>query len=496
MALELKQTVGLSQQLVITPQLQQAIKLLQLGRVELLEAVQKELLENPVLEESSSEPSEASEMQSMSSPVAEGASESEGPSAADTVAAPSEGGDLKTSSVEWENYIGHSSQSGMGSSRFSGEELPTYENTLTRKEDLQEHLLWQLRLSALPQEEEKIGIEIIGNINDDGYLMLETSEIAEKGNWPLPAVEEVLKKIQMMDPLGVGARNLTECLTLQINQYYDKSPDRQVLLDIVTNHIKLLEKRDYQSLAKVTKLPLRRVCNLAKLIGDLEPKPGRPYGGDTTQYITPDVYVYKVGTEYVIMLNDEGLPRLQVSHFYKNLLNDTKSKLATNEQTREYVQDKLRSAVWLIKSIHQRQRTLYKVTKCIVKFQRDFFEKGVEHLKPMILKDVADEIGVHESTVSRATSNKYVHTYQGIFELKYFFNSGVPAEDGGDSVAAETVKSKLKHIIAAENAKSPYSDQEIVEILRKSNINIARRTVAKYREMLGILPSSRRKQFF
>lgn len=495
MALELKQTVGLSQQLVITPQLQQAIKLLQLGRLELLEAVQKELMENPVLEESPG--AQPSETDSMSMRIGEDAGDGRGEEpirGAEEVGGKS--GELKEpANFDWENYMGSYHSAGGGASRFSGEELPTYENTLTHKEDLQEHLIWQLRLSGIAREEEEIGLEIIGNINDDGYLRADLSEIAEKGGWSISDVESVLKKIQTMDPIGVGARDLTECLLLQL-QFCDNKTDREQLTDLVVNHLKLLEKRDYQSIARLMKLPLRRIAQLAKMIADLEPKPGRPYGGDTTQYITPDVYVYKVGVDYVVMLNDEGLPRLQVSHFYKNLLADTRAPIAKNEQTKEYVQDKLRSAMWLIKSIHQRQRTLYKVTKCIVKFQRDFLDRGVQHLKPMILKDVADEVGVHESTVSRATSNKYVHTPQGIYELKYFFNSGVPSGDGMDSVAAETVKSKLKQIIAAEDVKNPYSDQDIVERLQKTNVNIARRTVAKYREMLGILPSSRRKQIF
>ena len=494
MALELKQTVGLSQQLVITPQLQQAIKLLQLGRLELLEAVQKELLENPVLEELPGE--QGSDTDSMSDRPEESRPEvGESEQSLSEVRDAQDSTVRDTSSAEWEQYIGTypSSASGM---RGSGDELPTYENTLTRKEDLQEHLLWQLRLSALARDREEIGIELIGNINDDGYLRAELPEIAEKGGWPVSTVEEVLKKIQAMDPLGVGARDLTECLLLQITHYYQAGTDRQALTDMVVDHLKLLEKRDYATIAKLMKLPLRRVGQLVKMISELEPKPGRPYGGETTQYITPDVYVYKIGVDYVVVLNDEGLPRLQVSHFYKNLLSNSKTGVARNEQTREYVQDKLRSAIWLIKSIHQRQRTLYKVTKCIAKFQREFLDKGVDYLKPMILKDVADEIGVHESTVSRATSNKYVHTHQGIFELKYFFNSGVPANDGADAIAAESVKNKLKQIISAENTKHPYSDQEIVEFLKQSNINIARRTVAKYREMLGILPSSRRKQVF
>lgn len=496
MALELKQTVGLSQQLVITPQLQQAIKLLQLGRMELLETVQKELLENPVLEEVPG--SEAGAREEAEPTPAAPADEGVAPAERDNEASAEVGGqtgELKEPpNFDWENYIGTYNAPG-NVSRFSGDELPSYENTLTERENLHDHLIWQLRLSELAREEEEIGLEIIGDINDDGYLLTDPAEIAEKGGWTVSAVEAVLKKIQAMDPIGVGSRDLTECLCLQI-RFAAQGADREQLIDLVTHHLKLLEKKDYQSIARAMKVPLRRVCVLAKMVSELEPKPGRPYGGDATQYITPDVHVYKIGTDYVVVLNEEGLPRLQVSHFYKNLLASERNRVARNEETRDYVQDKLRSAMWLIKSIHQRQRTLYKVTKCIVKFQRDFLDKGVLCLKPMILKDVADEIGVHESTVSRATSNKYVHTPQGIFELKYFFNSGVPSEDGREAVAVESVKSQLKLIISGEDPKHPYSDQELVEILKKSNVHIARRTVAKYREMLSIFPSSKRKQFF
>jgi len=420
-----------------------------------------------------------------------GSSDAQAPAQENPESASSSESPAQDSQPEWgEANFSHSANTS------PDDEDDGYQEVASERPNLREHLLWQLRLSALARDREEIGIELIGNINDDGYLRAELPEIAEKGGWPVSTVEEVLKKIQAMDPLGVGARDLTECLLLQITHYYQAGTDRQALTDMVVDHLKLLEKRDYATIAKLMKLPLRRVGQLVKMISELEPKPGRPYGGETTQYITPDVYVYKIGVDYVVVLNDEGLPRLQVSHFYKNLLSNSKTGVARNEQTREYVQDKLRSAIWLIKSIHQRQRTLYKVTKCIAKFQREFLDKGVDYLKPMILKDVADEIGVHESTVSRATSNKYVHTHQGIFELKYFFNSGVPANDGADAIAAESVKNKLKQIISAENTKHPYSDQEIVEFLKQSNINIARRTVAKYREMLGILPSSRRKQVF
>lgn len=494
MALELKQTVGLSQQLIITPQLQQAIKLLQLSRLELLETVQQELVENPVLEELSGDqvPEEEQLANKTDEPPAP-----EGEANRDTAeeVGTANGEFKEPSNFDWENYIGTYNTPGSIPHYFP-EDLPNYENTLTKTEDLQEHLVWQLHLSGFTPLEEQIGMEIIGNINDDGYLRAELSDIAEKEGWSICDIEAVLKKIQTMDPLGVGARNLSECLLLQL-QLYENSANRADLTTLISMHLKLLEKKDYPAIARLMKIPVRRVYQLAKMISELEPKPGRPYGGDATHYITPDVYVHKIGSDYVVMLNEEGLPRLQVSRFYRNFLKDGDKPRGGQESTKEYIEDKLRSAMWLIKSIHQRQRTLYKVTKCIVKFQRDFLDKGVLYLRPMILRDVADEIGVHESTVSRATSNKYVHTPQGIFELKYFFNSGVSTGDGEESrVVAESVKSQLRQIVSAENPEHPYSDQEIVDLLKQSHVDVARRTVAKYREILGILPSPKRKQLF
>jgi RNA polymerase sigma-54 factor len=239
------------------------------------------------------------------------------------------------------------------------------------------------------------------------------------------------------------------------------------------------------------KVTLEEVVAAVKLIANFEPKPGRCYSGEEAQYITPDVYVYKVGDKYMTVLNDDGLSKLRISTTYRNALKAG----ATNGKAKDFIQDKLRSAVWLIRSIHQRQRTIYKVTESIVKFQMDFFDKGIAYLKPLILRDVAEDIGMHESTVSRVTTNKYVHTPQGIYELKFFFNSSI-AKTGGDEIASEAVKNHIKQIVAAEDAKNPYSDQRIVELLKAQGIEIARRTVAKYREVLGILPSSKRKSYF
>ncbi|MFM8313758.1 MAG: RNA polymerase factor sigma-54, partial [Deltaproteobacteria bacterium] len=313
--------------------------------------------------------------------------------------------------------------------------------------------------------------------------------IAQKENFDVHEVEAVLYRIQEFDPIGVASRDLKECLLVQI---YDLKENDDLLEAMIENHLSDLEKKNYGAICKALNLSMEEVVERVKIIEELEPKPGRAFGGSPAHYIIPDIYVVKRGDEYVVMLNEDGLPKLKISSFYKNLLD----KESENQQiTKDYVQGKLRSAVWLIRSIHQRQRTIYKVTESIVKQQYDFFEKGISHLKPMVLRDVADDIGMHESTISRVTTNKYVHTPRGIFELKFFFNSGISRVHGAD-VASETVKEKVKAIIATEPPAHPFSDQKIVELLLKENINIARRTVAKYREMLGILPSSRRKKVF
>ena len=308
--------------------------------------------------------------------------------------------------------------------------------------------------------------------------------------------EKVLKRIQRFDPVGCGSRDLRECLMVQAKHYITEGegkddPDAELLPQIVSRHLKNVEAKKYQAIAKDLHVPLDEVVAAIKLLSRLDPKPGRRYASDEPQYITPDVYIHKVGDQYVTVLNDDGLSKLRISAHYRQALKNG----AGNGKAKEYIQDKLRSAVWLIRSIHQRQRTIVKVADSIIKFQREFLDKGIAHLRPLILRDVAEDIGMHESTVSRVTTNKYVHTPQGIYELKFFFNSSI-SRVGGEDIASEAVKNQIKQIVAAEPGDKPYSDQKIVEILRTQNVDIARRTVAKYREVLGILPSSKRKKFF
>ncbi len=487
MALEIKQNLKLAQSLVITPQLQQAIKLLQLTRLELQDMVQQELLENPVLEETG----ELKNTEDSGDNSNEDTPQQEEPTTSDKTdeVGTQEGELTEPTDFDWENYLGTYNTPEIGSSgmREVPDELPSYENSASESATLEEHLLWQLHLSNLPHDEVEVAEEIIGDIGESGYFMGTLEEIAARCGKTVDEVEDTLCFIQELDPLGVGARNLKECLRLQTKPHRDC---KDSLIRIIDEFMPELERHNYPLIAKKMGLSPARVEELAHIIHMMEPKPGRPFGGQSAQYISPDVYVQKVADEYLISLNDDGMPKLQVSRFYRNAM-------AGKEfagKTKEYIQEKLRSAVWLIRSIHQRQRTLYKVTCSIVKFQKDFLEDGVSKLKPMVLKDVADDIGMHESTISRVTTNKYVQTPRGIFELKFFFNARVPSNNN-EGTTSEAIKEKIKELIASEDVTKPLSDQAIANMLKDlTEARIARRTVAKYREILGILPSSRRRR--
>jgi RNA polymerase sigma-54 factor len=327
---------------------------------------------------------------------------------------------------------------------------------------------------------------ILGNIDADGYFKdPPLHELSADLGVEQDLCEEVLERIQTFDPTGVGARNLAECMLIQAMAC---GQDDDLVVKMIRSHLGNLEKKNYQAIARDLKQPLEEIYEAAKVIMDFDPRPGRQYSSDDPHYVTPDVYIHKVGDKYFVVPNDDGLPKLKISGFYRNAMGNSNA-------SKDYVQDKLRSAQWLIRSIQQRQRTIIKVTESILKFQREFFDKGIAHLKPLILRDVAEDIGMHESTVSRVTTSKYVHTPQGIFELKFFFNSGISRTNGED-LASQAVKSKIKELVAGEDPKRPHSDQKIVELLKKGGIDIARRTVAKYREQLGILSSSKRKQVF
>ncbi len=476
----LKQSLSLKQSLRMTPQLQQAIKLLQLSRMELSEAVLKELEENPVLEETLEKSEGLSDKQENNS--------DEGDTSPD-VPDSMEGTDQdprKQDEFEWETYL-ESNYKPPSSSGGGSEEIMNYENIISSEQTLNEHLMWQVKMSGFNEEEEYLAGLLVSYIDDDGYLKSPITQIAEEEQIDPEELESMVPFIHEFDPPGVGARNLKECLLVQAKHLEEDTHD---LVYLLKNHLKDLEKKNYPAIAKAMEVAVEDVVAMCQIIYSMDPKPGRQFVTHDTHYVTPDVYVYKVGDEYVVSLNEDGLPRLKVSNFYKNMLQGEESK----GETKDYIQEKLKSAVWLIKSIHQRQRTIYKVTESIVKKQNDFFEKGSAHIKPMILRDVASDIGMHESTVSRVTTAKYVHTPQGIYELKYFFNSAISKTDG-DSLASESVKLKIKDLIAKEDTKHPLSDQKIVDLLKEDGLKIARRTVAKYRDVLKILPSSKRKRY-
>ena len=471
MALEIRQSLKLTQQPIMTPQLQQAIKLLQLSRMEMMDLVRQEQEENPVLEELATPSVEAEPLETNY----------------ETLRTPSEAKETREDdempSLDWRT------------GRFSSdakrvdeeEDRPTFENFLTKKATLYDHLLWQIRLSNFDEEECMMATVIIGNLNEDGMLQGSLEEIAAQAGLDLSRMEKVIQKVQGLDPPGVAARDLKECLLLQAQQIY---PDDSLVQRIIQGHLDHLGKKNYQLIAKELAISLEEVVRASRLICELDPKPGRAYSDETIPYIIPDVYIYKIGDEYVVVLNEDGMPKLRINPFYRDILRE---RTPFTGDAKEYINEKIRSALWLIKSIHQRQRTIYRVTKSIVRFQRDFLDKGVAYLKPMVLKDVAVDVEMHESTISRVTSNKYVHTPQGIFELKYFFNSSINTARG-ENIASESVKEKIREILSKEDPQKPYSDQELVEILKRQEILIARRTVTKYREMLGVLPSTRRKQ--
>ena len=482
MAYELKQELKLTQSLVMTPQLQLAIKLLQLSRLELVEMVREEVETNPILED-------------VSAPeVASGAPEP-----------PAE--EAPKPEIDWDAYLSGQSEYRQGGIDFSArdeEEDDFMSNISAAGGSLSEHLAWQLGISGLSHEDAVLGEFIIGNIDEDGYLRLlerdpsatdaeheaaSVEEIARCAGVPASDAARVLGAIQQFDPPGVGSRTLRECLLIQARGLDVRDT---VVEDIIADHLEKLASRNYKAIARALGVQVEDVFEAARVINkSLNPTPGSGFGVDESRTIVPDIFIYKVGDEYVISLNEDGMPKLKISPYYRQLLKSG----GAQDAAKGYIQDKLRSAVWLIKSVHQRQRTVYRVVECIVRFQREFLDQGLKYLKPLVLKDVAAEIGVHESTVSRVTSNKYVQTPRGIFELKYFFSNGM-SSGGGEEVAVEYIKEKVRKIIEAEDPKHPLSDAQIAEKLKETGIVVARRTATKYREAMGFLSSSRRKAHF
>ena len=488
MAFDIKQTLKLTQNLMMTPQLQQAIKLLQLSRVELEDFVSSQLAENPVLEEGVNESVEEKiQLEKNFEHLESQIHDERMASAADIVdRVGNDNGD-----IDWEAYSKYKESSPpVPSTQLNkGTELPNYENIISKDGTITDHLLVQISEIELTEEEKRLAQVIIGNIDERGYLRSGIDEMAQAEGCSEEFVEDMLDVIQRLDPPGVGARDLCECLLIQLRNNKLKNG---IVEKIVSQHLSELETRNFAAIAKSLGISVEVVLENVQIIGDLEPIPARQFGVDLPEYVIPDVYVFKIGDQWLVSLNEEGIPRLRISNMYEEMLDSlTKEK----NKEKEYIKEKMKSATWLIKSIQQRQQTIYRVMVKIVERQQDFFEKGVQFLKPMILRDVAEDIEMSESTISRVTNNKYVHTPHGIFELKYFFNSSVTCI-GGENIASASVKNMISDIIKSENAKKPFADQKIVDMLEEKGIQLARRTVAKYREQLGILPSSRRKKYY
>jgi RNA polymerase sigma-54 factor len=473
MAIQQKLHARLVQKLILTPSLQQAIKLLPMSTLELAELLNQEMVENPLLEEVPTEELTAQEQsQTTDQPEAEKKK------------------DEKTDTwddQDYEYFFGEYLDDGYRPRQPQEvKELPPIENTLSSKGSLSEHLKWQLDLQPADDLTREIGVAIIGNIDDDGYLVASVGEIAALGPWDDLAVEKALEHLQTFDPPGVGARDLQECLLLQLRPLgLEGSPVETLIRD----HLRLLQNHRLPELAKALGCDIDEVKQHIEVIKHLDPKPGARYTPADSQYVIPDVYIVKTDDGYRAVLNEDGLPQLRISPVYKRLLDKGGEN---SDETRAYVKDKFRAALWLLKSVDQRQKTIVKVANSIINFQRSFLDHGIEHLRPLVLRDVATDIGMHESTVSRVVNNKYVHTPQGVYELKFFFHSGI-SSSYGESVSSVTIKQRIKRIIEAEDAKRPLSDSKIMSILQKEGLVLARRTIAKYREELRIPTSNQRK---
>jgi RNA polymerase sigma-54 factor len=480
MALETKLVQKLSQNLLMTPQLQQAIKLLQLGRLEYKEAIEQELLENPILEEiKEDEDYTTKKRENSEEAVQQNLFEEE------TNNQPN-----AEPKIDWEDYLENFTDV-RGSATPKGlhdqDDKPSLEATLAQTESLTDYLISQIRFHDLNQQDRVLAEYIIGSLDKNGYLGSSYEELAEQCSCEISDIKRVAEVLMSLEPAGICARDLQECLYVQLERI---GKAQSLEGRIILHHLDRLQKRKYDQIAKIEKKNVEEVYEAITTIQRLDPRPGHVFSEDAIRYIIPDIYVHKVAGEYVINLNEDGLPKLRVSSYYLRLL---KGDEKGGEQ-RTYLQERLKAASWLIKSIHQRQNTIYRVTESIVKFQREFLDQGISKLKPLVLKEIADDIGMHESTVSRVTTNKYVHTPQGLFELKYFFTTGIKTANG--EVSSSSVKERIRALINEEENDSPISDQQLVDILKKENIQIARRTVAKYRESLNIPSSSKRKKLF
>jgi RNA polymerase sigma-54 factor len=477
MAISQKLHTKLVQKLILTPSLQQAIKLLPMSTLELSDLLNQEMVENPLLEEIPTE-----DLQQTDAAAATDKVEAEQPPKPDKT------DNWDDSDYEYffgdyldDGYRPHAPQ--------EVKELPPIENTLSTSSSLSDHLMWQLSLQTNDDLIREIGSAIIGNLDDDGYLVASLDEIAAMGPWDIADVQRALALLQSFDPIGVAARDLQECLLLQIRHLgMEGTPTEK----IVTDHLRLLQNHQVPEISRKLGLSIEDLKEHIEVIRHLDPKPGSRFNPTQSQYVIPDVYVVKVEDQYVALLNEDGLPQMRISPVYRRLLD---KNAENSDETRAYVKDKFRSALWLIKSVEQRQKTIHKVATSIINFQKDFLDHGIEHLRPLVLRDVANDIGMHESTVSRVVTNKYMHTPQGVFEMKYFFHSGI-SSSYGESVSSVTIKQRIRKIIEAEDPRKPLSDSKIVSILQREGLVLARRTIAKYREELKIPTSNQRKVLY
>lgn len=496
MALSLNQVQKQTQRLIMTPQMQQSIQLLQMSAQELEQLAGQEVMENPFLE--IAEDTENDSEQKPEGESAEAAPEEgmidftySGPEGepADAAATQTEQqtDDERFSDVDvnWEDFYDDGDNKVYTPSEPLEEERD-FTDFVAGRENLYDSLNWQLHVSSLDKEQTRIGEYIIGNLDDDGYLRVPLEELAEDLKCTVEDVKDVLRVIQTFDPVGVGASSLAECLRIQLE---NRGVKDKVTLSIVENHLELLQKKKFKEIARELKIDEQKVHDVFHQIGHLEPKPGRSGNADDVKYIKPDVFVKKVDDHHMIFLNEGKTSGLRINRYYRHLLQQAEF----SSKEKEFALEKYKSAIWLIKNIEKRKSTILKVSEAVMHFQKDFLEKGTSGLCPLTLKQVAEVVGMHESTVARVTTNKYIETPRGIFELKYFFSPGLETESGVDA-SSTSIKAMLAELIANENPKKPYSDQKLAELIRERGINIARRTVAKYREQARILSAKMRKE--
>ncbi|EFA7729787.1 RNA polymerase factor sigma-54 [Escherichia coli] len=467
----------LSQQLAMTPQLQQAIRLLQLSTLELQQELQQALESNPLLEQiDTHEEIDTRETQ-----------DSETLDTADALEQKEMPEELPLD-ASWDTIYTAGTPSGT-SGDYIDDELPVYQGETTQT--LQDYLMWQVELTPFSDTDRAIATSIVDAVDDTGYLTVPLEDILESmgdEEIDIDEVEAVLKRIQRFDPVGVAAKDLRDCLLIQLSQFDKTTPWLEEARLIISDHLDLLANHDFRTLMRVTRLKEDVLKEAVNLIQSLDPRPGQSIQTGEPEYVIPDVLVRKHNGHWMVELNSDSIPRLQINQHYASMCNN-----ARNDGDSQFIRSNLQDAKWLIKSLESRNDTLLRVSRCIVEQQQAFFEQGEEYMKPMVLADIAQAVEMHESTISRVTTQKYLHSPRGIFELKYFFSSHVNTEGGGEA-SSTAIRALVKKLIAAENPAKPLSDSKLTSLLSEQGIMVARRTVAKYRESLSIPPSNQRKQ--